>query len=155
MPQTSLIRFTSPFSTLPEAFLRLEMFASYFSSMIVDATDRIRGRKGTGLIYRDELSKKMPSKKGYDCLASNNEKKSLEKRGFAASSAVEEKGAIRIKVLMTKEEASRLLSKCREGGVLEFKDVAHELAQIPVNRVSVISSAGGYGGVLHSIPEES
>uniref|UniRef100_A0A6N2MKX1 DUF7890 domain-containing protein n=1 Tax=Salix viminalis TaxID=40686 RepID=A0A6N2MKX1_SALVM len=100
------------------------MFASYFSSIIVDATDRIRRSKGAGLIYRDELSKKMPSKKGYDCLASNN-----EKRGFASSA-------------------------CREGGVLEFKDVAHELAQIPVNRVSVISSAGGYGGVLHSIPEE-
>ncbi|KAJ6712629.1 hypothetical protein OIU79_008777 [Salix purpurea] len=154
MPQTSLIRFTSPFSTLPEAFLRLKMFGSYFSSIIVEATDRIRRRKGAGLIYRDELSKRMPSKKGYDCLASNNEKKNLEKRGFA-SSAVEEKGAIRMKVLMTKEEASRLLSKCREGGVLEFKDVAHELAQLPVNRVSVISSAGGYGGVLHSIPEES
>ena len=96
----------------------------------------------------------MPTKKGDDCLASNNEKKNMEKRA-CDSSAVEDKSVIRVKVLMTKQEASRLLSKCREGGVLEFKDVAHELAQLPVNRVSVISSAGGYGGVLHRIPEEN
>ncbi|KAG5593389.1 hypothetical protein H5410_043903 [Solanum commersonii] len=30
--------------------------------------------------------------------------------------------------------------KCREGGVLEFKDVAQELVQIPSNCVRVISS---------------
>ncbi|KAJ6927176.1 hypothetical protein NC651_011295 [Populus alba x Populus x berolinensis] len=55
---------------------------------------------------------------------------------------------------MTKEEAARLMAKCKEGGLLEFKDVAHELAQLPANRVSVVSSNGGYGGLLRSIPEE-
>lgn len=29
-----------------------------------------------------------------------------------------------VKIVMTKEEALRMLSKCRDGGVLEFKDVA-------------------------------
>ncbi|KAJ6943659.1 hypothetical protein NC652_009191 [Populus alba x Populus x berolinensis] len=62
---------------------------------------------------------------------------------------------MRVKVRMTKQEAARLMAKCKEGGLLEFKDVAHELVQLPVNRVSaVVSSNGGYGGVLHSIPEE-
>lgn len=39
-----------------------------------------------------------------------------------------------VKILMTKEEAVRLLSKCKDGGRLEFGDVAGELMQIPVNR---------------------
>ena len=95
-------------------------------------------------------------KKGDDCLASKeySEKKKLERRG-GAGSAVEEKGVVRVKVRMTKQEASRLLAKCKEGGVLEFKDVAHELAQLPVDRVSVLSPVGGYGGVLHTIPEDN
>lgn len=49
------------------------------------------------------------------------------------------RGIIRVNVKMTKEEAARLLSKCKEGGVLEFKDVARELVALPVNRVSVVS----------------
>jgi hypothetical protein len=138
----------------------LSSLTSYFSSIVVDSTEGIRRRKGANLIYRDELMKKtsVPKKikKGGDCLASqeDNEKKKLEKRGCAGS-AVEEKGVVRVKVRMTTQEASRLMSKCKEGGVLEFKDVAHELAQLPVDRVSVLSSVGGYGGVLHSIPEEN
>jgi hypothetical protein len=109
------------------------------------------------LIYRDELSKKISPKKikkGGNCLASKeeDERKNFEKRGYASS--VQEKDVIRVKVRMTKEEAARLMAKCKEGGLLEFKDVAHELVQLPVNRVTVVSSNGGYGGVLHSIPEE-
>lgn len=49
-----------------------------------------------------------------------------------------EKCGTQLKILMTKEEALRLLSKCRDGGgVLHFKDVANQLLQIPSNRVSV------------------
>ncbi|KAJ6946074.1 hypothetical protein NC651_000984 [Populus alba x Populus x berolinensis] len=132
---------------------------SYFSSIVLDSTESIRRSKGTNLIYRDELMKKTPPKKikkGDDCLASkeDSEKKRLERRGCAGG-AVEENGVVRVKVRMTKQEASRLMAKCKEGGVLEFKDVAHELAQLPVDRVSVLSPVGGYGGVLHTIPEDN
>ena len=41
---------------------------------------------------------------------------------------------------LTKEEAARLLSKCNNGGVLQFKDVAHELAFL-VNRVNIVPDA--------------
>lgn len=48
-----------------------------------------------------------------------------------------DKEGIRVKVKMTREEASRFLSRCN-GGVLEFKDVARELVSIPVNRVTIL-----------------
>ncbi|KAK4381591.1 hypothetical protein Sango_2952000 [Sesamum angolense] len=50
---------------------------------------------------------------------------------------------VRVKILMRKEEAVGLLSKCRDGGILDFKDVAEELMllQIPKNRVSVFESS--------------
>ncbi|KAF7149762.1 hypothetical protein RHSIM_Rhsim02G0243800 [Rhododendron simsii] len=67
----------------------------------------------------------------------------------------EERQGMKVKILMTKEEAARLLSKCRDGGVLEFRDVARELEQIPASRVSVVSSGKGEDRVLGSIPEES
>jgi hypothetical protein len=129
---------------------------SYLNSMLYDTKKGTRGSKGTNLIYRDELSKKISPKKlkkDGNCLAIKEEdaRKNFEKRGYASS--VQEKDVIRVKVRMTKQEAARLMAKCKEGGLLEFKDVAHELVQLPVNRVSVVSSNGGYG-VLHSIPEE-
>ncbi|PON45213.1 hypothetical protein PanWU01x14_260430 [Parasponia andersonii] len=65
---------------------------------------------------------------------------------------------MRVKVTMTKQEAARLLSRCKEGGVLEFKDVARELVQIPVDRVSVdvapISATCSGKVLLQSIAEE-
>jgi hypothetical protein len=125
--------------------------------MLYDTKKGTRGSKGTNLIYRDELSKKISPKKlkkDGNCLAIKEEdaRKNFEKRGYASS--VQEKDVIRVKVRMTKQEAARLMAKCKEGGLLEFKDFAHELVQLPVNRVSVVSSNGGYDGVLHSIPEE-
>ncbi|KAG6779494.1 hypothetical protein POTOM_015881 [Populus tomentosa] len=126
---------------------------SYLNSMLYDTTKGTRGSKGTNLIYRDELSKKTSPKKikkGGNCLASKEEDEgeNFEKRGDASS--VQEKDVTRVKVRMTKEEAARLMAKCKEGGLLEFKDVAHELVQLPANRVSVVSSNGGYGGLLRS-----
>ncbi|OIT24193.1 hypothetical protein A4A49_57184, partial [Nicotiana attenuata] len=38
---------------------------------------------------------------------------------------------IKVKILMKKEDAERLLLKCKEGGVLEFNIVAQELVQVP------------------------
>ncbi|KAF7150227.1 hypothetical protein RHSIM_Rhsim02G0243700 [Rhododendron simsii] len=67
----------------------------------------------------------------------------------------EEREGIKVKILMTKEDAARLLLKCRDGGVLEFRDVARELVQIPASRVSAVSSVKWEDRVLGSIPEES
>ena len=121
------------------------------------------------IIYRDELSKKKNKpKKGnsnhFECSEplinkdyggkicstnTNGGRKGLD-------SSEEEKGVMRVKVTMTKQEAARLLARCKEGGVLEFKDVARELVHIPVNRVSVVVPplSTCSGKVLHSIPEE-
>lgn len=46
----------------------------------------------------------------------------------------------KLKILMTKEEAFGLLSKCKDGGVLELNAVARELVHIPINRISLVSS---------------
>lgn len=63
--------------------------------------------------------------------------------------------AMRVKILMTREEAERLLSKCKDGGRLEFKDVVHEMMTIPANRVSVVNpETCRHDEVLKSIPEE-
>ncbi|KAL1316800.1 hypothetical protein HN51_068942 [Arachis hypogaea] len=81
-------------------------------------------------VYRDELTiKKAPP---VPCKAP---KKSVR---FADEEEGEGEG-IRVKVKMTKEEANRLLSKCKEGGLLDFKDVARELVNIPIHRVTVLS----------------
>ncbi|KAK4728884.1 hypothetical protein R3W88_021872 [Solanum pinnatisectum] len=66
---------------------------------------------------------------------------------------------VKVKILMRKEDAARLLLKCREGGVLEFKDVAQELVQIPSSYVRVISSPSrniheSHDCSLKTIPEE-
>ncbi|GMH09333.1 hypothetical protein Nepgr_011174 [Nepenthes gracilis] len=69
----------------------------------------------------------------------------------------EKKGVnIRVKVLMTKEEAAKLLSKCKDQkGTIELSDAVRELLTIPSNRVHVISAASNnHDMVLHSIPEE-
>ena len=46
-----------------------------------------------------------------------------------------EKKVVRITVKLTKQEANRMLSRCSNGGVLEFGDVASELMRIPPTRV--------------------
>ena len=109
--------------------------------------------KVTKAVYRDELiTKKKPSTVPSKALVKKsvrfadsepsifgedtNEKKLVKGR---CSSDGDESGGIRVKLKMTKDEAARLLSKCKEGGVLEFKDVARELVALPLNRVSVVS----------------
>ncbi|KAL3498990.1 hypothetical protein ACH5RR_041722 [Cinchona calisaya] len=90
-------------------------------------------------IYRDELDRKTPP-----------EIKPKKKVRFETEPLIEKvdceseknKAPFKVKILMTKEEAARLLSKCKDGGVLELKDVASELVQIPINRVSLVSCSG-------------
>lgn len=53
--------------------------------------------------------------------------KTTTKKKVHFESDVEE-CSYQVKILMTKEEAVRLLSKCKDGNVLDLKDVAHQLA---------------------------
>ncbi|KAI3756371.1 hypothetical protein L1987_56191 [Smallanthus sonchifolius] len=67
----------------------------------------------------------------------------------------EKRGTMRVKVVMTREEAMMLLSKCDRGGTLSFKNVSTELTKIPVNRVSLGHPWSPKQNVmLESIPEE-
>ncbi|KAK4728885.1 hypothetical protein R3W88_021873 [Solanum pinnatisectum] len=47
-------------------------------------------------------------------------------------------GVIKVKILMKKEDAARLLIKYRNGGELEFMDVAQQLVQVPSSSVKVL-----------------
>lgn len=115
-------------------------------------------------IYRDELDKKTPKRKLENSkdqhptyskpLLPLEDGKEFEK-GSGVRGSGNKKEVIRIKVRMTKEEAARMLSKCKDGGRLEFKDLALELVQLPMNRVSVVSPNTISDPVLlESIPEE-
>jgi hypothetical protein len=111
-------------------------------------------------IYRDELEKKAPKKKvgekKRDCSAYSKPKedgKDFEKKSYGPSVAKKDQ-VITVKVRMTKQEAARMLSNCKDGGLLDFKDVARELVHIPPNRVNVVSAEARIGRVLESIPEE-
>lgn len=60
-------------------------------------------------------------------------KKTTKKRVQFESEALlqsdgKNKSSYQVKILVTKEEAIRLLSKCKDGNILEFKDVANQLA---------------------------
>ncbi|KAM3321585.1 hypothetical protein P3S67_002736 [Capsicum chacoense] len=48
-------------------------------------------------------------------------------------------GVIKVKILMKKEDAARLLLKCRDGGALKFMDVAQQLVQVPSSNVRVVT----------------
>ncbi|KAI8569772.1 hypothetical protein RHMOL_Rhmol02G0303200 [Rhododendron molle] len=96
-------------------------------------------------ILRDDLDKKNPTnklKKRQNKVPAEaivpllQKEKELEReQSHRPLLGGEEREVTRVKILMTKEEAARLLSKCRDGGVLEFRDVARELEQIPASRV--------------------
>ncbi|GKB89003.1 hypothetical protein Tco_0961275 [Tanacetum coccineum] len=64
------------------------------------------------------------------------------------------KNIMRVKVLMTKDDARLLLAKCDNRGALSFKDVATVLTQIPIDRVAIVSHNSPNGKVvIDSIPE--
>lgn len=92
---------------------------------------------------RFESSKQVPTlvvvPSSDSCDDDDDEKKSSETKAhnISLNGGGEMKKGVKVKILMTKKEAAELLSKCKEGGVLEFKDVARELVQIPPNRVSL------------------
>lgn len=86
----------------------------------------------------------------HDVILEKDEKEELMKgRRSCGSNYIDEllgererMNVTRVKVKMTKEEAAKLLSKfkCKEGGVLPFKDVASELVALPMDRVTILST---------------
>ncbi|XP_021816641.1 uncharacterized protein LOC110758966 [Prunus avium] len=149
----------------------LNSFLSLFNRIkTIDAMLELEKPNVKIFIYRDDLSKKPFSKQqkmnGSTCLESSEPliKRELEDGklcggGSSYGSAAEEKGeGIRVKIKMTRQEAAQMLSKCKNGGVLEFKDVTLALAHIPTGRVSVEPSpatcCGAGPAVLKTIPEE-
>ncbi|KAF3448706.1 hypothetical protein FNV43_RR09419 [Rhamnella rubrinervis] len=113
------------------------------------------------IIYRDDLRKKPSPKKlkkakHLEALSEPLLKKEQGKNfGVQSYGPKEDKEVIRVKVVMTKQEAARMLSKCRDGGVLGFKDVASEIIELPPNRVTIVPPSTGSGhAVLKTIPEE-
>ncbi|GKV31722.1 hypothetical protein SLEP1_g40391 [Rubroshorea leprosula] len=136
----------------------LKSLASFFHGFSLPESMKFREPNctTTRFVYRDELNKKTPPstmargtpKKGRDC--------------STATGAVEEKVAastvMRVKVKMTKQEAARLLAKCKKGGVLEFRDVARALVEIPASRIRIVegnltTTVTRKSTVLDSIPE--
>ncbi|KAE9614073.1 hypothetical protein Lal_00016422 [Lupinus albus] len=118
---------------------------SYLNRKISHKKVKLEPLKVTKAIYRDELTtkKQTPKKRVKKCvrfsdseptILGEDSEKEIEKRN-SASNEIREREGIRVKIKLTKEEAVRFLTKFNEG-VLEFKDVAHELVSIPVNRVS-------------------
>ncbi|KAK0587553.1 hypothetical protein LWI29_024748 [Acer saccharum] len=155
----------------------LSFFVSLFNKNVSyeDIVEETKQPRDTNIIYRDELSNKNVHHKksssttnkhkpkyGHVSKPKNNNNNMQRRRHASSGDGVDQdhKGVImRVKVVMTKQEAARLLSKCKEGGVLGFKDMAKEIVQIPMNRVSVVSPAAcntnnTRGAALEGIPEE-
>ncbi|KAL1552040.1 hypothetical protein AAHA92_12887 [Salvia divinorum] len=58
-----------------------------------------------------------------------NEMKKKEVIEFESRPLIEGKGGRKVKIVMRKEAAYRLISKCRNGGRVEYQDMAKELKQ--------------------------
>lgn len=135
----------------------LNSFLPFFNSL----NEIVQLKAKNNIVYRDDLRKKPSPKKlkkakHFEASSEPLRKKEQGKHfGGQSCGPKEDKGIIRIKVVMTKQEAARMLSKCRDGGVLGFRDVATEIVELPTNRVSVVPPSTGNGHtVLRTIPEE-
>ncbi|KAF7150000.1 hypothetical protein RHSIM_Rhsim02G0243600 [Rhododendron simsii] len=128
----------------------LDILHPYFNMENFGSKTKLRKRKPTNKL------KKGDDKAPAEAMPLLQKEKELEReQSHRLLLSGEEREGMKVKILMTKEEAARLLSKCRDGGELEFRDVVRELMQIPASRVSVVSSGKGEDRGLGSIPEES
>ncbi|XAR55141.1 hypothetical protein NMG60_11030551 [Bertholletia excelsa] len=114
--------------------LDLGLFYSYFKGK--------NSESKPSCVYGDDLNKKPAAEK-------EEAEPLLEREGGEKN-----REGVKVKVLMTKEEAARLLSKCKYGGMLEFGDVAQELGNIPASRVVVVPAGSGRDGMFQSTHEE-
>ncbi|KAM1080211.1 hypothetical protein ACFX15_014335 [Malus domestica] len=136
----------------------LNSLLSFFNKIkAIDDMLELRKPYVKNVVYIDELISKKPSSRKEEingtCTYYENSEPLIKKELEDGKG-----GVIRVKVKMTKQEAARMLSKCKNGGILDFKDVAGEFAQIPKGHISVESSPASTlctaGQVLKSIPEE-
>ncbi|MCD7459463.1 hypothetical protein HAX54_040935 [Datura stramonium] len=118
----------------------------------------------TTYVCRDELDKKKPKIKKQvkfdlqpkyhpseeeeeeistfekNTVTDQEEKTRVVQEGANCANHDQNHGVIKVKILMRKEDAARLLLKCRDGGgALEFMDVAQQLVQVPCSSVRVLS----------------
>uniref|UniRef100_A0A0A0KZ22 DUF7890 domain-containing protein n=1 Tax=Cucumis sativus TaxID=3659 RepID=A0A0A0KZ22_CUCSA len=96
-------------------------------------------------VYRDDLTKKnhSPPSSSSSPQRQSKEIKKVKKRVRFVDTEPEEEELedeteknVRIMVKLKKQEANQMLSRCFNGGVLEFGDVTFELMRIPPTRVS-------------------
>lgn len=107
----------------------------------------------TTYVCRDELDKKKPKIKKRVRFDLEPEEEENEKNStFEKNTIIQEEktkvqeganisnddGVIKVKILMKKEDAARLLIKYRNGGELEFMDIAQQLVQVPSSSVKVL-----------------
>ncbi|KAG5563441.1 hypothetical protein RHGRI_006009 [Rhododendron griersonianum] len=124
----------------------LDILYPYFNIENFGSKTKLNNQNNPNYILRDDLDKKNPTNKlkirenkvpAEARVPLLQKEKELEKeqchRLLVDGEEIRE--GMKVKILMTKEEAARLLSKCRDGGVLEFRDVARELVQIPASRL--------------------
>ncbi|TQD93273.1 hypothetical protein C1H46_021095 [Malus baccata] len=136
----------------------LNSLLSFFNNIKpIDDMLELRKPYVKDVVYIDELISKKPfsrkQKVNGSCTCYENSEPLIKEELEDGK-----RGVLRVKVKMTKQEAARMLSKCKNGGILDFKDVACELMQIPTGRITVESSPASslcvVGPVLKSIPEE-
>ncbi|KAI3421458.1 uncharacterized protein J3R85_012279 [Psidium guajava] len=121
----------------------------FFTSCLDTRSPAEEQARSTSLVYRDELSK-VKRKTGHREIDPGTEKGRFCKDQVDGEKRV----VMRVKVKMTRREATRLLGKCGDGGVLEFRDVARELVQIPMSRVSVVSGRTELPESLRASPKK-
>ncbi|XVF10407.1 hypothetical protein REPUB_Repub07fG0180300 [Reevesia pubescens] len=123
-----------------------------------EIVELVEAKGASKFIYRDQLSKKKQSQNKQKSYYGDSKPLVKVKGGKDIKTNITgfdgKASNIRVKVKMTKQEAARLLSKSKEGGVLEFRDVVRELLDLPLDRVSVVSPCPLSNAVLDSIPEE-
>ncbi|KAI8569770.1 hypothetical protein RHMOL_Rhmol02G0303000 [Rhododendron molle] len=128
----------------------LDFLHPYFNIGNFGSKTKLSNQNKPNYILIDDLDKKIPTNKlkkrennvPAEAIAPLLQKeKELEREqshrplvGGEEGEGMKMKMKMKMKILMTKEEAARLLSKCRDGGVLEFRDVVRELVQIPATR---------------------
>ncbi|KAG5058659.1 hypothetical protein JHK82_013640 [Glycine max] len=128
----------------------LERITSCRGGQVSHKKVKVEPLEVTKPVYRDELTRKQRPRKAVQktvrfaesepTILGEDSEKEFEKTRFGSGNEVGEKEEMRVRIKLTKEEAARLLSKCNNGGVLQFKDVAHELAFL-VNRVNIVPDA--------------
>lgn len=135
------------------------LLGSFFKPHNKSRKPKIVPQTSSSCVYRDELDKKPPPphyrrvKKQVKFDLKPPEQQIADQEhgsdgGGGAAVGENNGGGVRVKVLMRREAANRLLSRCGEGGVLTLMDVSDELKHIPFNHITIISSSSSSSSPL-------